>query len=109
MKRAAVCLVSLLAPFASLTPARGQSPSVAVSASRDDAWQYGALLYLWGAGIGGQTTFPNGQAAAITIDADQLFNNLKFAALGSFEARKGRWGMFTDVIYMNVGASKSQF
>jgi len=110
MKRAIpvrVVLVALLACAATL-PARAETAPVAVSASRDDTWQFGALLYLWAAGIGGKTTFPNGQSASVTIDANQLFNNLKFAALGSFDARKGQWGVFTDLIYMNVGASKSQ-
>jgi hypothetical protein len=29
------------------------------------------------------------------------------AGMGSIEAQKGRWGAFTDVIYMNVGGTKA--
>ena len=28
--------------------------------------------------------------------------------MGSFEARKGRWGGFTDIVYMNLGDSRSE-
>jgi hypothetical protein len=29
--------------------------------------------------------------------------------MGSFEARRGAWGLFTDVVYMDVGGSKSDY
>jgi hypothetical protein len=73
-----------------------------------DAWQYGATLYVWLPDIGGKTTFPAGTGSNISVDASQIIDSLKFTFMGTFEARKGRWGMFTDVVYLDVGASKSQ-
>ena len=33
-------------------------------------------------------------------------DTLNFAFMGSFEGRNGSWGVATDVIYLDVGASK---
>ncbi len=73
-----------------------------------DPWQYSALLYVWLPDIGGKTTFPAGTGSSISVDASQIIDSLKFTFMGTFEARKGRWGIFTDVVYLDVGASKSQ-
>ncbi len=102
---AAVTMCGTILPVAAATA----PPSVEMTATREDSWQFGAFVYLWYADIGGTTTFPNGQSASVTIDASDIFSNLKFAVLGSFEARKGEWGVFTDLIYMNVGQFNSQY
>ena len=39
--------------------------------------------------------------------ADKILDSLKFAFMGTLEAQKGRWGAFTDVMYLNVSGSKS--
>ena len=36
-----------------------------------------------------------------------IIDNLKMTFMGSLEAHKGRWGMFTDVVYMDLGNTKS--
>ena len=91
-----------------MAPVVAAAGPVAISAAREDTWQYGAFIYGYYPNIGGKATFPNGGSADVSIDASDLFNNLKFGLLGSFEARKGQWGMFTDVMYLNVGAFKSR-
>jgi hypothetical protein len=84
--------------------------SVSTEATRgNDSWQFGAFVYVYYADIGTDATLPNGTTSSVTIDAKDLFNNLKFGALGSFEARKGDWGVFSDVMYMNVGKFDSQY
>jgi len=90
-------------------PALASGAPAEITAERGDSWQFAAFVYLWYADIGGTTTFPNGQSADVTVDASDLFSNLKFGALGSFEARKGAWGGFADLIYMNVGQANSQY
>ena len=100
---AIVCASAMLWPIAT------EAAPIAVTVTREDAWEFTAVLYGWYADIGGKTNFPNGHSADISVDASDLYSNLKFGALGSFEARKGLWGMFTDVIYMNVGQFNSQF
>ena len=93
---------------AALLPEIAVADPVAISATRPDAWEFGALIYGYYPSIGGTATFPNGQSADISVDASKLIDHLKFAVLGSFEARKGSWGIFSDVMYLNVGEFKSQ-
>jgi hypothetical protein len=52
------------------------------------------------------------QAAALPrVDIDMsfsdIFDMLDFGAMASFEARKGRWGILTDAIYMKVSGDAS--
>jgi hypothetical protein len=79
----------------------------AVAQTSPSDWQFSAILYLYLPQISGSTTFPTGQAVNITIDPNKLISNLNFAFMGAFEARKGAWGGFTDLIYTNVGGSES--
>jgi len=74
----------------------------------EPAWQFQGTLYLYLPSMGGQSAFPpsNG-GSAINLDAGTILDNLKFTLMGSLEARKGPWGVFTDAIYINLGNSKS--
>jgi hypothetical protein len=109
MKRSIAVILAALGAAASAVPSLASEQSVAISATREDAWQFGALVYAYYPQIGSKVTFPNGQSSDVTVDANNIYNNLKFGVLGSFEARKGKWGMYTDLMYLNVGAFKSRF
>lgn len=76
-------------------------------AQAGDDWQFSAALYGYFPDISGTTTFPprNGSSSA-TLDAQTILDNLKFTFMGTFEARKGRWGGFADVVYMDIGDTK---
>lgn len=79
-----------------------------VAAQTTDAWSFQAILYGYFPTIGGKTTFPQSTPGSdISIDADTILDNLQGVFMGSLEARKGRWGAFTDVLYMDVGNSRS--
>jgi hypothetical protein len=80
--------------------------AAAAQAPADD-WQFRAMIYGYLPTIRGSTTFPAGTGSDISVDANQIISHLKFTFMGSLEAQKGRWGAFTDVLYLNVGASKS--
>jgi hypothetical protein len=79
----------------------------AAAQARPDDWQFRAIIYGYLPDIGGSTTFPAGTGSSISVDADTIISNLKFTFMGSFEAQKGRWGVFTDILYLDVGGSKS--
>ncbi len=80
------------------------------SAQGADPWRFQASVYAYLPTISGSTAFPqNGAGSGVSIDADTILDNLKFTFMGSFEARRGSWGLFTDVIYMDVGDSKSDY
>jgi hypothetical protein len=80
------------------------------SAQVSDRWEYGASLYGWFPSVSGKTTLPPPAdgGSNISVDADDILSNLKFVFMGMLQARKGRWGAFTDVIYMDIGDTKSQ-
>jgi len=73
-----------------------------------DGWQFQAVIYGYFPDIGGKSNFPVRTGGGdINVDASTIINNLKFVFMGTFEARKDRWGVFTDLMYLDVGGSKS--
>jgi hypothetical protein len=73
-----------------------------------DAWRFRASVYAYLPTISGSTAFPSGAGGSgASVDVDQILENLKFTFMGSFEAQRGQLGFFTDVVYLNVGDSKS--
>jgi hypothetical protein len=82
-------------------------PGTASAQTLSDEWKFGAFIYGYLPKINGSTTFPNGTTADITVDPSQIISNLKFTFMGSLAAQKGPWGLFTDIVYVDVGASKS--
>ena len=85
--------------------------SLAEGSSSDD-WQWAVTIYGWLPGITGDTHFPAAPGGptdgpSIDVSGDDILDALDFAFLGALEARKGRWGVATDVIYLNLGAGKS--
>ena len=85
----ALCVGALiLAPL----HARAEEPGV------DDGWQFAAGLYLWGVSIDGKTQTD----IEVGVDFDDVLDNLKMAYMSAFEARKGKWSLLADVIYLNL-------
>jgi len=82
-------------------------PGAAFAQQRPDDWQFRAIIYGYLPDIGGKTTFPAGTGSSINVDASTIISNLKFTFMGSLEAQKGKWGAFTDILYLDVGGSKS--
>ena len=102
MKRKLALAVAVLATT-SLTLPRTAAAQV------DDNWRFDAVIYGYFPAIGGSSAFPPGQGgSSIDVDSDKIINALKFAFMGTFAARKGQWGFLTDVLYMDLGGSKSQ-
>jgi len=84
------------------------APSCVIAQNAADDWKFAASLYGWAPDIGGQVQFPSGAAGTIDVDVGAILEHLKMTAQGSFEARKGRWSVFTDVIYLDVGDSSTR-
>lgn len=71
-------------------------------------WHYAAAVYGYMPSIGGTAGFPaDSNGTPIQISFEQILEHLEFAAMGAFEAHNGRWGLFTDVLHLSVGTSKS--
>ncbi len=68
--------------------------------SAADEWQYTGALYVWGSDIGGTTL----DGSPIKVKFRDLFDNLEIGFMGVIEARKAKWSVFADMIYMDVAA-----
>ena len=73
-----------------------------------DPWQFGGQIYLFLPSIDGESDFPgSGTDPGASVDVGQIIESLQFTFMGSLEAKKGRWGAMTDVIYLDVGGEES--
>jgi hypothetical protein len=97
--RAALTGAALLAPLA----AAAQAPA--------DRWTFSLMPYLWLPSVDGKLRYGpppvNGGSANVSVDADTLLDNLDFAFMIYGEARKGRWLIATDYIYLDFSKADS--
>jgi len=78
------------------------------AAGESNAWQFGVSIYGWFPDIAGETAFtPPGGSSEFEVDIENILDNLEFTLMGIFDMRKGRWGLLTDMIYMDVGGSST--
>ena len=78
------------------------------AASLPSAWRYGVSLYLYLPTVKGTSSFPaDSNGTPIGTDG-KLSDSLEFTMMGSLDAHNGRWGVFTDFLYLNLGSNKQQ-
>lgn len=86
----------------------GVAPSSALAQSQADGWRWRATIYGWLPDVKGSTSIPAaGGGGNVNADAGDLLRALDFVFMGELEARKGRWGGFTDFIYLDFSDSKA--
>ncbi len=79
------------------------SAAQAQQADSDDRWRFNLAIYLWGAGIDGTTRRGN----EFNVGFDRVVEDLNGAFMGSFVARKSKWSLAADLIYLDVSAARS--
>lgn len=73
-----------------------------------DGWQWRGSIYGYLPSISATTQFPVSEDGPILeIDAGDILGSLDFTFMGALKARKGSWGFFTDILYLDVGGKKS--
>ena len=86
----------------------GIAPAQTAPMPADGTWRFGASLYLYGPSIDGNVAFPTrGGPGSISVNTDSVFDSINGAFMGSLEANNGRWGVFTDYVYVDISGSKS--
>ena len=70
-----------------------------------DRWTYELTPYFWAAGMKGDVQSGSLPKTSVDVPFSDIWDNLDFGAMGAFEARKGRWGMLFDAIYIKVSTS----
>jgi hypothetical protein len=87
----------------------GLPPLAAQAQTANDKWQWELAIYGWFPAIGGSTSFPSTGNSGPNIDvtASEVIDALKMVFMGQIEARNGRWGVWSDLVYADLGGSKS--
>ena len=81
--------------------------STGAQAETPEPWRFQGVLYGYLPSVDGKSTFPPQSGGdSVNIDTNAILK-LKMTFMGSFEARKGEWGAFTDVLYVDLGNSKT--
>jgi len=83
------------------------APASVLAQENPDDWKFAASIYGWFPDIEGHTNIPVG-SGDINVDVGTILDHLQMTVQGSFAFHKGRWGGFTDLVYLDVGESKSQ-
>jgi opacity protein-like surface antigen len=69
-------------------------------------WQFSAGPYLWLAGLKGDMgVVEEVEPVKVDLSFGDILGALKFAAMGTFEARNGRFVGTADLMYLSMGAS----
>jgi hypothetical protein len=86
----------------------GLAPVAAQAQAANDRWQWELGIYGWFPAIGGTTEFPSGAGGpSIDVSAGDVLDSLKMTFMGQIEARKGQWGVWSDLVYADLGGSQS--
>jgi hypothetical protein len=70
-----------------------------------ERWQFELTPYFWAAGLKGDTQVGNLPRTKVDVEFSDILDNLDFALMGAFEARRKRWGFLFDTLYIKLSAS----
>lgn len=106
MRRYSTYRVVGAALLAALLWSAGTASAHADDRVRPANWKFAVDAHLWIPAIGGRT----GNGDDIDIDFDTILRNLDFGLMGGVGARKNRFSVFTDFMYMDAeGKNDKQF
>jgi hypothetical protein len=97
IRRISTCALVAMAALGSVAP-------VASRAETPDEWKFAATIYAWLPSLNLNSRYPSG-GTSITVSESQILDALNFTFMGAFDAQKGRWGIGTDLIYLDLGGS----
>ncbi|RLJ68260.1 hypothetical protein [Sulfurisoma sediminicola] len=101
--RRATCAILGVAALAAPLSASAQSGS--------DEWKFRASIYGWLPAFKVTSNFPPPLGLVgggnTQVDGGDILDAIESVFMGSFEARKGRWGGFADVVTIDLGKTKT--
>lgn len=72
------------------------------AAAESDEWQFRASVYAWLPSLEGETTFKGPDSPDGEVDIDKILDSIESAFMGGLAVEKGRWGLFSDYIYLDL-------
>jgi len=88
--------ISISTILLAATPLQAQAEEPVLS----ENWQFDIHAYIWAADFSGEMDMAGG--VPFDIPFSTLVDNLKMGFYGSFEARKQKWLIYTDIVYLNI-------
>ena len=72
----------------------------------NDKWKVDVTVYAWVPAMHGDVSYP-GVAGEKSFDLSksQVLDSVKMSFMGTFEAKKGKFGVLSDLTYVNLGMS----
>lgn len=84
------------------------APGIAAAQAASPGWTVSATLYGYFPSVGGETAFPvQSGGGSVDISASDVLDSIDFVFMGTLDVHNGRWGAFTDLMYLDLGGSKS--
>ena len=87
-------------------------PARAADNEYDGDWHFTLTPYVWLPGVSGDLRYkaPRGFSgnAEVHVGAEDIFEDLKFAFMGTGSVRRGNWSVFTDFIYLDLGSDNAK-
>lgn len=80
--------------------------SAAVKAETDE-WKFKANVYVWLPSLEGETTFKGPDSPDGSVDIEKVLDSIESAFMGGFSAEKGRWGVVSDYIYLDLSNTEA--
>jgi len=91
-----------------LLPAAAAAQS-APPAWESGKWEYAATIYGWVPTIDGKLNYAgDSRTSDIHVNEGNVLSHLKMAFQGALDVHNGRWGIFNDLVYVDLGGSKSR-
>jgi len=95
-----------------LTAVITMSAIPALAQAGDERWTYSLQPYVWLPGVKANLNYGpppvGGNSPNVSMDAEKLLNAIDMAAMLSGEARKGRWLIGVDAMYLDFGHMDSR-
>lgn len=84
------------------------APGIAGAQAASPGWTVSATLYGYLPSVGGETAFPvQSGGGSVDIPVDKILDSIDFVFMGTLDVHNGRWGAFTDFMYLDLGGGKS--
>ena len=84
------------------------APHPAHAEAAGDDWRFSTTIYAWLPTMSGEASIPlkENRDVSLEMDPGDVLSALNFAAFLAAEAEKGRWGIATDLIYLDLGGTE---
>jgi hypothetical protein len=70
-------------------------------------WEFAVTPYLWASGFKAKIETPQGENIKVDESFTDILGDLKFALMGAFEVKHGRFVSVQDLMYLSLGTSGS--